>query len=125
MSNLISWLIVMASLVWMSVASMTLSILTRALALRVLWGWFVVPIFGVSAISMPAAAGLITMTYLLVPSRNTPQVPANKSSKEDEKDDGKTLSQSLRDFGRLMLFELLVPVTAVAVGWLFKQAMGV
>lgn len=51
-------------------ANILISILSLALsglAISVLWGWFIIPIFGVAEISVPAAVGLLIFTrYFLV-----------------------------------------------------------
>lgn len=124
MKKFLIWLVALGSLVWLSAAVMTAGVLARAWAFVILWDWFVVPNFGADSLSLPTAAGLVTMSYLLLTSKQT-----NAAAREDDEDDEdetkkETSGQLLRRLGRSVLMEAMVPAIAVALGWIFLQAMG-
>ena len=43
-----------------------LAILVRGLCLSILWGWLIVPVFGLPALTIAAATGLTVFTNLLL-----------------------------------------------------------
>jgi hypothetical protein len=52
------------------VAMFALLIILDGYLVRVLWGWFLSPTFGVASPSVAACIGLMTMRALLIPSPN-------------------------------------------------------
>lgn len=75
--------------------------------ISVLWLWFVVPSFGLAALSIPQAMGIsLIVSYL------THQLP-----KKDEKEDSKN------ELWRAIGFSLVRPFLALAIGWLILQWM--
>lgn len=71
-------------------------------ALSILWGWFIVALFGLPALGISQAMGVS-----LVVSYMTHQVPP-KTEKE-------------RSFGEEMLLAILKPLFALGVGWIILQ----
>lgn len=75
--------------------------------LSVLWGWFVVPTFGVPTLGLVSAIGLsLVVSYL------THQVPASR----DTEADGERMVQDL-------LFAILMSAFALAFGWIIHLFM--
>jgi hypothetical protein len=113
-------------LLWLSVGLMVVGVLGRAFALTLLWTWFVVPTFGAEPLSLPVAAGLITLTYLVfTPKRDPGNLRALRQGKEkDDEEDKGSLRESMQEIGYALMRELMTPTLAIAVGWIFKQAVG-
>lgn len=122
MQNALIWLLGLTSFMWLSVAVLSIGIVGRALALRVLWGWFVVPTFALPPLSLAVAAGLVTITYLLFPGQRDARVLLQKVGNDD---DDESLAQLLRRLGYSVMAELVLLGAAVALGWIFKQVSGV
>lgn len=109
----------------LSVGLMVVGVLGRAFALTLLWTWFVVPTFGAEPLSLPVAAGLITLTYLVfAPKRDPGNLRALRQRKETEEEDESSLRESLQQISYGLLHELMIPALAIAIGWMFKQAVG-
>lgn len=113
-------------LLWLSLGLMLLGILGRALALTLLWAWFVVPTFGAEPLSLPIAAGLITLTYLVFsPKRDPTNLRVARGRKDEEEEGNSTLRESMQQVSQALLYELATPGFAIALGWVFKQAAGI
>lgn len=76
-----------------------LAILLNGWALSVIWGWFVVPVFAVKAITVWQAASITIVTSLLIPS----PTPAPKE-----------------EFLESLCKAAFRPLIFVAVGWLVR-----
>lgn len=112
-------------LLWLSVGLMVVGVLGRAFALTLLWAWFVVPTFGAEPLSLPIAAGLITLTYLVFgPKRDPGNLRALRQGKEKDDEDKTTLRESMQQIGYALSRELMTPALAIVIGWMFKQAVG-
>ena len=112
-------------MLWLSLALMLLGVLSRAFALTLLWAWFVVPAFGAEPLSLPIAAGLITLTYLMFSSKRDPTSLRLARVRKDEDDEDKsTMREAMQNIKIALLSELATPGFAIALGWLFKQAVG-
>jgi hypothetical protein len=121
---MLTWLLAFILYFWLALALLVVSVLTRALVLTVLWGWFVEPTFGFAPLSLPMAAGLITVVYLVISSQNF-TARLRERSRRDAGDEKKgSLAQSVHDVGTVLLNELVTPTTALAFGWLLKQVVG-
>ncbi len=121
MQKLLAWAIALFSIVWLSVAVLAVGIIGRAVALKILWGWFVVPEFGLQPLSLALAAGLTTMTYVLLPNKSA-KSSGNKDDEDDESSK-ESLTRTLRTSAQSMVFEALVPIIAVTLGWVFKMVL--
>jgi hypothetical protein len=122
-SNMI--ILVFFLLLWLSVGLMVVGVLGRAFALTLLWAWFVVPTFGAEPLSLPIAAGLITLTYLVFgPKRDPGNLRALRQGKEKDDEDKTTLRESMQQIGYALSHELMTPALAIVIGWMFKQAVG-
>jgi hypothetical protein len=120
------WIIAIALLLWLFLAVILVGIVSQALALTLLWTWFVVPSFGAEPLSLSVAAGLITITYLVFsPKRDLSslRVRSRGTDRKDEKDET-SLRDTMQRAGYVLLGEVTLPVFAVALGWIFKQAVG-
>lgn len=114
-------------LLWLSVGLMVVGVLGRAFALTLLWAWFVVPTFGATPLSLPVAAGLITLTYLVFAPKRDPgnlRTLRQYKAKDEEDEDKGPLRESLQQIGYALMHELMTPTLAIAIGWIFKQAVG-
>lgn len=80
-------------------------------ALSTLWGWFIVPLFGLPALSIPYALGISTIAGFLL--------PANNTSKSDNKSNGDKELSTL--FAELIALVVLRPAFAVLMGWIILQ----
>lgn len=87
------------------IAVISTSAVLNGIAIKLLWGWFMIPIFAVEAISIPEAiglgmfAGFMTWQY-------------NKSNNEKESNADKISTV-------LMMF--IRPLLAIVVGWIVSQ----
>lgn len=122
---MLGWLFAFVLYFWLALALMMVGVLTRALALTVLWAWFVEPTFGLAPLSLPVAAGLIVVVYLVFSSRNHLQALRERPRRNGDGDeDRNSVRDSARTLGTLLLHELLTPTTAVVLGWILEQAVG-
>lgn len=80
-------------------------------ALSTLWGWFIVPLFGLPALSIPYALGISTIAGFLL--------SANNTSKSDSKSNGDRELSTL--FAELIALVVLRPAFAVLMGWIILQ----
>lgn len=116
------------------VGSMLATVLIRAAVLQVMWGWFVVPQFGLEPLSFLMAAGLIA-TALIVQGMSE-SVGASwklwaESSAADSSSEGDDDQDSFDDRNRrikqsmlgLLMTHVLMPLAILALGWVLKQAM--
>ena len=122
LSTMLIWLAVFAAYFWLALALMLVSVLTRALALTVLWAWFVEPTFGFAPLSLAMAAGLITVVYLVFSSRNYMTALREKTRRDTDKEET-SLRETVQTIGALLIHELVTPVSAVALGWILKQVV--
>jgi hypothetical protein len=81
----------------------TVAAIWEAFALKVLWGWFLVPL-GLPAIGMAHAVGLALIATLL-----THQAPSNMTSDERQ--------------SQVIGWGLATPAVALIVGWIAKGFM--
>ena len=108
---------------WFVLAIMLVGVLTRALALTVLWTWFVQPTFGVEPLPLPMACGLVLVVYLLMSTKNQ-LVNLRKQSQSDDEETKSSMSETAQRMGFLLLYELGTPASALVLGWVFKQVVG-
>ena len=73
--------------------------------LSVLWGWFIVPTFQLPILTIPVAIGISLVTHMLCAS--------SSSSSGDTSKDTATLAVGL----------FLVPLVALALGWIVRGFM--
>lgn len=116
------WLFAFIGYFWLALALLLVSVITRALVLTVLWGWFVEPTFGFAPLSLAMAAGLITVVYLVFSSRNYLVALREKTRRADEKEKS-SLRETVQMIGALLIHELATPASALALGWILKQAV--
>ncbi len=83
------------------------SFIANGWALSVMWGWFVVPLFGLPALSIPAAIGLSMVVGML-----THQTMPTEKDK----------SAGLLITG-IIAHAILTPLLIVAVGYIIKSFM--
>jgi hypothetical protein len=121
LSTMLIWLAVFVAYFWLSLAMMLVSVLTRALALTMLWAWFVEPTFGFAPLSLAMAAGLITVVYLVFSSRNYLTALREKTRRDDK--EKSSLRETVQMIGSLLIHELVTPVSAVALGWVLEQVV--
>jgi len=79
------------------------SILWTGYVLAVLWGWFVVPTFGLPALSIPAAFGIALI--------------ASFTCKADTYDLAKEDKPAGEQFVGMLAYSLLKPAAALVFGW--------
>lgn len=82
-------------------AIMALSAIWRGYALSIIWGWFMVPTFGLPALSIPVAIGLSVVVGMLT----------SHAMKTDDKQSPVAA----------VLIAFLVPVFALLIGWIAKS----
>ena len=84
------------------IALMIVAYLLNGVALKLLWGWFMVPTLGLPVISLVQAIGIgIVIGFL-----TQQHIPRDKEQKKE-----------------LLVFEVLTPVLAIAVGWIVHLFM--
>ena len=94
----------MNKIIWFGLAADVLVTVERGLALLVLWGWFVVPAFGLPSISFPVATGLSLILSLFTDHLS----PSNSKLQEV------IMSQ---------LYDIIVPIGAIGIGALVRLFM--
>lgn len=77
-------------------------------ALKVLWGWFIVPIFHLPQLSIPSAIGIALVVGYLTKQTN--------DCEEKERSGGEK-------FSRAVLEAILRPSLALLVGWIVQKFM--
>lgn len=76
--------------------------LLDGLALKMLWGWFLVPVFGLPTISLTQAIGVgIVIGFL-----TQQHIPRDEKQRRE-----------------MFIYTVIAPVTAVAVGWVVHLFM--
>ena len=75
-------------------------------ALSILWGWFIVPAFGISPLSIPSAIGISTVLDYV-----THQYQKKNSSDVE----------GWAGTGDAILHMMLKPAVALLIGWVVKQ----
>ncbi|MEK9171051.1 MAG: hypothetical protein AAB789_01925 [Patescibacteria group bacterium] len=84
------------------IALMIVAYLLNGVALKLLWGWFMVPTLGLPVISLVQAIGIgIVIGFL-----TQQHIPRDEDAKKE-----------------LLVFEVLTPVLAIAVGWIVHLFM--
>lgn len=121
---MLTWLLALVLYFWFSLSLMVVSVLTRALVLTVLWGWFVEPTFGLGPLSLPMAAGLIIVVYLVISSQSYVARLRERARRDGNEEKKGSLGQAVHDTGTILLHELITPASALALGWLLKQVVG-
>jgi hypothetical protein len=94
-------------MVVLAVLAITGSAVMNGWALSVMWGWFVVPTFGVPPLSIPAAIGFSMVVGML-----TRQTSTNSSEKET------TVSQV-----GVVAYAIVGPILVVCMGYVVKLFM--
>ena len=84
-------------------------IVGRGLALSLLWGWFVTPIFGLPALTLAGACGLILVFAAL---RGYKQ--GAETDKDAQPDDTKAAT-------KLLVVVVLQPSLLIGLGWIVKS----
>ena len=83
-----------------------LGVVWSGFALSILWGWFIVPTFGLTTLSIPSAIGVAIMLEYV-----THQYQKKNSSDVE----------GLAAFGDVIVQAMLRPAIALLVGWIVKQ----
>jgi hypothetical protein len=89
-------MLVLLSLLGIS-ALVVLSSIWRGFVLSILWGWFMVPLFGLPALNIPFAIGIALVVGFLT----------HQSSNENEK----------TDWGNSITMAVMYPALILLVGW--------
>ncbi len=88
---------------------LALSSIFNGYALKVLWGWFIVPIFHLPQLTIPSAIGIALVVGYL-----TKQT--NDCKKEKERSGGEA-------FFHLIALAILQPSVALFMGWIVQKFM--
>jgi hypothetical protein len=83
-----------------------LSIIMRGWVLSIMWGWFIVPLFGLPALTIPYAIGVSAVIALL-----------KGSSTDNKKDDKKALEKFLE----ALFVAFVAPLITLGFGWIVLQ----
>jgi hypothetical protein len=117
------WLIGILVYFWLALAILLVSVISRAMALTVLWAWFVEPTFGLGRLSLPMAAGLIIVVYLVFSSRNYLTALREKTRRGSSEDETNSVRDTVQKVGIVLAHEVITPTSAVALGWILKQVV--
>lgn len=91
------------------VIALVLGSILNGWVLSTLWGWFVVPIFGLPVLPIAAAIGIsLTVKYM------THQISPDCEEKKRE---------AAEQIGRLVGVTVLYPLLAVFIGWIVQKFM--
>ena len=85
-------------------ASLVLSSVWQGFVLTKVWGWFVVPSFGLAALSIPVAIGLVCTMRLLTGLYNQATVFDKTDSTEES-------------FGKAIGVMFIAPLILLAIAW--------
>lgn len=88
----------------LSVLAHVVALLVNGFALKLLWGWFVVPTFGLPVLTFPIAIGIILVACIFTGAYNVAL----------ETEDGRL---------KIILASFLIPVYAVVVGFIVRLFM--
>lgn len=88
-------------------ALIVFSSIWRGYSLSVLWSWFMVPIFGLPALSIASAIGVALVVGFITHQPDT--------TKDDESFADKTV--------KAVVFAVLYPPLMLGIGWIVKQFM--
>jgi hypothetical protein len=97
--------------------------LITAFAFVLLWGWFVVPFFGLAPVPLANAAGLALIAELLLwktasaPSSNDDDAPLDHAAT------AKRLKANVIEQRRAALARFAYPAALVCLGWVFSRLL--
>jgi hypothetical protein len=91
------------------IVTMVVGSIIKGLALSVLWGWFMVPIFDLPELAIAPAIGLALIASYLTHQHD-------HAKDEDEESFGTSV---LRSF----LYSILMPLWMLLIGWIVHQFM--
>ena len=89
-------------------AVLALSSMWNGYVLTVLWGWFLVPTFGMPALALAPAIGLSLVVSFLT--------HQSDAAKEQE-------GSSMERFSKAVAHSLLMPALVLGVGWVVQKFM--
>jgi hypothetical protein len=101
--------------------------ISHGLVLRVFWGWFVVPFFGLPNLPLFLAAGIAVLIRFLVAKPFFTVGPSDKKSEESmagfRPSDVESAGDLWRGFGKMfnaaIYSAVLIPAAAIFTGWIF------
>ena len=108
---------------WVFCGATLATFMIDALVLKTLWGWFVVPTFGLPSLTVPLAGGLVAIGYLISSSGASSSSAKRSSREEPTQRDPKEMRRSAEEARLAVLSFVVRPVLILAAGWLFKAAM--
>ena len=88
--------------------ALLIGIVWNGFVLSTLWGWFMVPAFGLPAFGVIKAAGISLVVRYLTYQLDT---------KDFTEDDGKTSEEKLKKGLYTLSFAIIYPLFALGVGW--------
>ena len=86
-------------------------IVSTGIALFVLWGWFIAPIFALPALTIWQAYG-IALAFAALRGYREPPKPADDST-----------SDVVESVGKIFLIVVLHPALLIAIGWIVRSLM--
>ena len=101
---------------WALVSMLLVSLAVRAAVFVKLWGWFVVPAFGLPEVGYVMAAGLMTVAMALHPPA-IGDIAVRGKSNDDSDTAGKYVLL------KLAMDIVLVPLVLLTLGWLLEGAI--
>jgi hypothetical protein len=107
---------------WLLAGAMVAGIVIDAFLLKTLWGWFVVPQFGLAALTVPLAGGLVTIAYLLR-GASYDKKPVRDEDADEDDDSPQALRRNIEDLRQTLLSLVLRPILILGVGWLLTVFM--
>lgn len=120
--NFFTGLIALAIGAWLLAGAVLAGIVIDAFLLETLWGWFVVPQFGLAPLTIPIAGGLVTIAYLLRGAGYDAK-KSKKAEKDQHDDSPKALRRNLEEIRESLLSLVLRPALILGVGWLLTVFM--
>lgn len=90
------------------------SIIVRGFVLSVLWGWFVVPLFGLPVLSIPLAFALVIVAGTLHPTYQSP--PKIRKQFLEEEGTAKRIGD--------LIGAVLGPLVSLGLGWVVLKFIG-
>ena len=105
----------MKLLTWVGLIISAIGFVFRGYTLSVLWGWFIVPTFGLSPINLAAALGLLSITFLF--GGDCSEQPVDTIKRDEEEN---MINYLIKVIG----IGIASPAFALLAGWVVRFGMG-
>ena len=93
----------------MAISLITLASIINGYVLRILWGWFIIPVFHLPNLSLAQAIGFSMVIGLLT--HRSSYTSTNEKSKEEKR----------KEFVQYLYTLIVYPLVTLGIGWIVHQ----